>query len=480
MKKNIRMVWAIHGVALSVLLAVSALSCGSPPPVQKKEIEELAVKYTLAILPFTGMGREDGETMAELFSFDPTLNKVFAPMPRTSINRAIGRERNFQIEAGMTDPDTIITIGKQLGAQYIVAGNSTRLGNNKLFVISIIRIDKLQQVAGAIQTYTNIEEIQGRLPVMARSIARAVRIDTSKLPRLAVVPFQLRDSVNESDADVLAQILAINIARSGTYAVYPRTATLEQVQDEYANQLAGNTADENIVDMGKGENPQFVLSGTARKLGNTRNMFNASIIDLESGVQKKGDSVDYESLDDGIQVMGTLAAELMDFNLIVDTAEAFRGAISTINAAYGDYIITVNRDFAVGGITFATNERKTITLRGEGSLRTISKSADSALVTIPDGITLVLGNNIRLNGNGKKGRLVDIVKGGTLRMETGATISSGRTDGGGSVYVNGGSMFTMSGGSISGNSSRSNGNGGGVYVNGGTFTMSNGTISGNT
>jgi TolB-like protein len=198
MKKSMRAVWAIHGVALSVFLAVSVLSCGSAPksPPEDEDIKELADKYTLAILPFTGGAGEDGETIAELFSFDPTLNKVFAPIPRTSINRAISNEQNFQMGAGMTDPDTIIAIGKQLGAQYIVAGNITRLGRTKLLVISIIRIDKLQQVAGAVQTYSNIVEIQGKLPLMTQTIARSVGIDTSPLPRLAVVPFQLRDAVS--------------------------------------------------------------------------------------------------------------------------------------------------------------------------------------------------------------------------------------------------------------------------------------------
>jgi formylglycine-generating enzyme required for sulfatase activity len=150
---------------------------------------------------------------------------------------------------------------------------------------------------------------------MAETIARAVSIDTSELPRLAIVPFQLRDSTSESDADVLAQILAINIVRSGAYAVYPRTASLEQVQDEYANQLSGDTEDESLVDMGKGENPQFVLSGTARKLGSVQNMFNTSIIDLRSGVQKKGASVNYESLDDGIDAMLALVRGLTGVSL---------------------------------------------------------------------------------------------------------------------------------------------------------------------
>ncbi|MDR0636979.1 MAG: hypothetical protein LBF87_07860 [Treponema sp.] len=42
--------------------------------------------------------------------------------------------------------------------------------------------------------------------------------------------------------------------------MYPRTATLEPVQAEYATQLSGAVADENIVDMGKADNPQIVLS----------------------------------------------------------------------------------------------------------------------------------------------------------------------------------------------------------------------------
>jgi hypothetical protein len=54
--------------------------------------------------------------------------------------------------------------------------------------------------------------------------------------------------------------------------------------------------------------------------------------------------------------------------------------------------------------------------------------------------------------------------------------SSGGDRGGGGVYVSGGS-FTMSGGTVSGNTSYG---GGGVYVSEGSFTMSGGMVSGNT
>jgi hypothetical protein len=123
----------------------------------------------------------------------------------------------------------------------------------------------------------------------------------------------------------------------------------------------------------------------------------------------------------------------------------------------------------VGNITFATNALKTITLRGDERItRTISNSA--TLFTLSYGITLVLGNNIRLIGNGKGGGLVRIEQDGTLRMEVGATISGGSSS---DVMVNGGT-FTMSGGTISGNTAH---NGGGVAVDG-NFTKTGGTIDG--
>ncbi|MDR1220884.1 MAG: hypothetical protein LBK73_14940 [Treponema sp.] len=264
---------------------------------------------TLAVLPFTGGAGEEGETIAELFSFSNELNAAFAPIPRTSIMRAVGNEQKFQTDTGMTDPDTIAAIGKQLGAKYVVAGNIAKLGNQNLLIISILKIDDLRQIAGDIQTYARIEDIQDKLPGMARNIIAATQIDSSTLNKLAVVPVELGGNIDSRVADTLAQILSINLIKSGKYAVYPRTETLGQVQTEYSTQASGITADENIVDIGKGENPRFVLSVVARRLG-ARNMFNASIINLESGVQIIGRSVNYQTLNDGITAMESLAREL--------------------------------------------------------------------------------------------------------------------------------------------------------------------------
>jgi formylglycine-generating enzyme required for sulfatase activity/TolB-like protein len=262
---------------------------------------------TLAILPFTGGSAGDGETLAELFSFDQTLNSAFTPVPRTSINAAIQKEQSFQMASGMTDPETISRIGKQLGARYIVAGSITRLGGQQLLVIAIMQIENLQQIAGEWLTYQNISEVRGKLPDMAKNIVAASRNNTSRLQKLAVLPFQMPSGDREADA--LAQILAAEIIKSGTYAVFPRTKTLEQVQAEYNTQTSGITDDYSLAAIGRGDNPLLALSGAARRLGQDR-MFNAAIINVEDGTQVKGDSVEYQVIEDSIEAIQKLAGLL--------------------------------------------------------------------------------------------------------------------------------------------------------------------------
>ncbi|MDR0636000.1 MAG: hypothetical protein LBF87_02855 [Treponema sp.] len=460
----------------------------------KERAEQLQAVYarrsesTLAILPFTGAQEaEQGETIAELFSFNKDLNSAFTLIPRTSINIAIRNEQGFQMTSSMTDPDTSAALGKQLGAKYVLAGAITRLGNENLLIISILHVEDLRQIAGDLQTYGTIEEIRGKLPNMARNIVNALIADSSKLPLLAVPPVQWLGSYDNSEADIMAQALAMYLVQSGKYAVYPRTKSLEKVQEEYNNQFGGDVADEYLPHISMGDNPRLVLSVTARKLGND-NMFNAAIINLETGAQEGGESVDYQNLNDGIRVMEKLAlkltgqeerlaAEQERRSHTVNSASSFAQAISAINNdnAGGAYTITLKGDFSAAPVSFTENASKTITIKGDGIARTISNNGGKALFTVPQGISLVLDSGATLDGNGKTASLVS-VSGGTLVMKNGSTVRRAKASG---VYVAGGT-FTMEGGIISGNTARP-GSGGGVYVaSTATFTMEGGTISGNT
>jgi uncharacterized repeat protein (TIGR02543 family) len=141
------------------------------------------------------------------------------------------------------------------------------------------------------------------------------------------------------------------------------------------------------------------------------------------------------------------------------------------------YTIVVNADESISSrsLYYSNRNNITITLRSVDANRTVSLSSNGAMFTVNSGVTLVLDNNITLQGHNSNNDRLVVVFGGTLRMNNGSVIT-GNTGGG--VYVDYNGTFTMNGGTISGNTS---GGGGGVNVSAyGTFTMNGGTISGNT
>jgi len=151
----------------------------------------------------------------------------------------------------------------------------------------------------------------------------------------------------------------------------------------------------------------------------------------------------------------------------------------------GNHTITISRDES---LTPAQAElpsgrnNLTITLRGDGTIRTVSLAENGSLFDVDSGVTLVLDNNVTLRGRtGNDNSLIHVRTGGTLVMNTGAIItgntetSTVNTWGGGVMLWDGGT-FTMNGGEITNNSANA---GGGVQAQG-TFVMRGGTISDNT
>jgi len=406
-------------------------------------------KDNLAVLPFSGGQGEDGETIAELFMFDPTINGAFALIPRTSITRAMRGEQAFQMSGGMTDPDKAVSLGRELGARYVIAGNIARLGTQNLLVIGIINTETLEQIAGDIQTFSKIEEMPGKLPTMARNIAAATKRDSSKLPKLAATRVVISGS--DEAGDILAQILTVYLVQQGSYAIYPRTRSLDQVQDEWKNQTSGNTADKNIVRIGAGENPGYALSCVARKLG-AQTMFNASIINLESGVQNTGSSVNYTSLNDGIEVMKKLAANLSNSaktEFYVNNEAQLNETINHINnRETGNYSIIINGNISINsGISSINGNKKTITITGDSQMRTITQNTDTSMFSVREEVNLILGNNLTLNGNRKEYNLIWVANNGSLELQGNVILQNARHV---CVFVYEG-IFTMNGGTIRGN-----------------------------
>jgi hypothetical protein len=200
----------------------------------------------------------------------------------------------------------------ELGINYVVAGDITKLGRQNLLVISIIDLGKLVQIAGDVQIFGNKREIEGKLPGMARNIIDGAKIDWTNKPMLAVVNPRLSDNADPAAANVLGEILGIEITRTGKYAVYPRNTTLEAVQTEWDNQHRGTTAVADPQGPGRADKPGQVLSVIARggEGSVTTTRFNASIISLDTGEQVSFTSQTYQNIESGIAVMRTIAKEL--------------------------------------------------------------------------------------------------------------------------------------------------------------------------
>jgi len=158
------------------------------------------------------------------------------------------------------------------------------------------------------------------------------------------------------------------------------------------------------------------------------------------------------------------------------------------NSAYAIELAS-DENIAPQDLTYSGKSNITITIRGI-TMSNINLSASGSLFTIGSGVTLIVDNNVTLNGRtNNTDSLVRINNSGILIMNEGSkitgniTVSSSAAYGGG-VYVNGGT-FLMHGGKITGNNVSASGSGsrsaygGGVYIYSGVFTMNDGEISGN-
>ncbi|MDR1176008.1 MAG: hypothetical protein LBK83_11135 [Treponema sp.] len=297
MKKTIQLLMVVFLLAAASLAAQDA-------PVQGGE------KPRLAIVPFSGGEGDDGENIAELFSGSRDLAQVFRIYPRTSITFGIDEERNVQKYVVSNDEYRNQLLA--LGINYVVAGDITRLGQQSLLVISIIDIEKLVQIAGDIQIFEKPREIEGKLPDMTRNIIDGMKTEWTNKPKLAVVNPRLGNNADPAVANVLGEILGIEITRTGKYAVYPRNTTLEAVQTEWDNQRQGAAATADPQGPGNGDRPDHVLSVIARggEGSVTATRFNASIINMDTREQISFTSQTYQNIEAGTMAMQAIAKEL--------------------------------------------------------------------------------------------------------------------------------------------------------------------------
>ncbi|MHC6202409.1 tetratricopeptide repeat protein, partial [Breznakiellaceae bacterium SP9] len=265
---------------------------------------------TLAVMPFTGIGDKEGETLATLLVNQSEIQNNFTTILRSNILDTIKKkEQEFQ-RSNITDLDTITDMGKELNADFVVAGSVQSFKGQKLVFLNIIDIKTLQLISGNYQKFGNIEEIPTLLSEMSSRVVKAPKIKTQNMLALAVLPFMIPEGeASEQEAETLAQIAAVEIVNSGKYAVLPRTQAIKTAMKEQENQreLGDQSA---MQSLGKAINAKYILAGQTGNVG-TKRYFSMQIVNLEKGSLLKGTDEEYHDVKEGIELIPLLVKKVI-------------------------------------------------------------------------------------------------------------------------------------------------------------------------
>jgi len=269
---------------------------------------------SLAVIPFVyndGVSSAEAEMLEQVLATEILNTGRYAVLSRTHAMQAALSEMEFQL-GGWTDLDTVVSHGMATNADYVLSGRIYRLGGENILMTSVINVETFEQVAGDHFLYRNIGDAIGFLPSMSRNIAAAsMRRGTQNLPSLAISPFVFRSEAGTHDAQILAQVLAAEILRTGRYTVLPRTHAVQAAINEQVFQRQGFTAVEGVARLGYAATADFVLVGEVIEIRGV-NMLTIRIVNVLDGGILAGTQGEYRTLGDGISLMAEIARFLTD------------------------------------------------------------------------------------------------------------------------------------------------------------------------
>ena len=126
-------------------------------------------KIKVAVLPFSSVNEEEGDTVSSIFANELSKRKVYTVLTRNSQMEKAMKELNFQ-RNGLTDENTIAEIGKALNAQYVMAGSISKLGRNNTLVVSMINVETLENLTGSSRSFRNMEDVIQYVPQIVNEI----------------------------------------------------------------------------------------------------------------------------------------------------------------------------------------------------------------------------------------------------------------------------------------------------------------------
>jgi len=422
---------------LTIFVTIIAAGCGSSPSVSGPDELDMAIRdasdYLNDNIPGGSMlvilnVQSDSVALSdyvidELIS-NAVNDRIFKVVDRQQLD-LIRTEQNFQL-SGEVDDNLAISIGKFFGAQTIVSGRISILGDRYRITIRALDVETAR--------------VQGQYN---RNIAAGKTIN---------------DLMRSTGSVRVTQSTTGRTTGSGS-GTAARTPTVTSV-----------AISPNATSVGKGRTQQFTatITGTNNPdpavTWSVSNNTSGKTVIGEDGVLTVGDDESITPLivtvtsktDTSKNASATVTVPGGIGALNVNSAATWNTAINKIRGG-GDnqtYVINITGTVSVPALPnneflFGTVNGLTVIIQGGGTLAL--SNTQGCLIRIGPRQT-VIARNVALQGrSGNDSPVVRIMSGGIFRMEGSASVTGNTNNSNGGVYVDGGTFIMLDRASVSGN-----------------------------
>jgi hypothetical protein len=255
----------------------------------------------LAVLPVIGLDEYVAETLAWHLANEEAVLSTFNVVPITpQIRKNVMSEESYS---------AIYNAGEDLKADYILASFARHTGCQKMFITLVLNVHTREQIAGDFKKYNDIEDIPALFTVMTKKITHVVRSKNAHAPRLSIELMAVppTKAALKNEAAVLTQMLAITMANSNTYSIFPRTDNIDAAMLDYETRRT--TARKVFVNKEDVTPVEFVLSSKL-DIFDSRNQILAEIVDISGNVLRKGAHINFAVIEDVPDLLGRLAMNI--------------------------------------------------------------------------------------------------------------------------------------------------------------------------
>lgn len=154
-------------------MILNSLNCSSDKSYIKNDSIDLENNVIVAILPFknNSTNREYdafSKNLADLISVKLSSSKRLKVVERQEINRII--EEITISQSGITEQNTVLEIGKMLGANIMGFGSFTTLGEKVILTLRLVKVETGEIIGGVNERNDNILNID----ILAENTANKV------------------------------------------------------------------------------------------------------------------------------------------------------------------------------------------------------------------------------------------------------------------------------------------------------------------